>query len=370
MKKYPIAYIKKKILIIFGVLLPGSAAWAQGSVTLYGTVDAGLVFTNKSFNETTGQSAGKQVELVNSGSQPSVFGLQGQEDLGGGLKANFKLESGISLANGGFDNTDGNFFGRQAWVGLSSNNLGEVRVGLQLSPFELALYDSDPRSFDQFASAINIYSNNTFSGAFVSNAVSYTSPKIAGLTASVIYSLGGVPGNFAAGRQYSASLRYDYGGLMVNAAIDDVSQSSDAVVNNTFFDTPFEGRTVGVGYRFANVNVKASFTNYKAPRQDIDGTTSGGDNNVWNIGFDYHVSPTIDINPGIWIIRDPHDSGNHALMAALGATYSLSRTTSLYAEVGIANNHGKEVIGLERDGAQEGVEGNTLGATIGITHRF
>ncbi|NML97085.1 porin [Paraburkholderia sp. RP-4-7] len=352
-----------------GTLLFPAAAWAQGSVTLYGTLDMGFLYTNKSLDVATGQNSGKQAELISSAMEPSVFGMQGQEDLGGGMKAKFKLESGISLANGGFDNSNENLFGRQAWVSLWSN-YGEVKAGVQYSPFILALFDSDPRSMAQFGSAITVYANNTFSGTFNSNAISYTSPKIAGLTASAMYVLGGVAGDFHAGRQYSASLKYEYGGLMVNAAVDDESNSNDAAVNGSFFTQPFEGRTVGVAYRFATVNVKASFTNYKGPQMVVDGVTSGGDSNVWNIGFDYFALPELDINSGVWIVRDPHDSNNHSMTWALGTTYFLSKTTSLYAQIGVVNNHGADVYGLDRDGAQEGVKGTTMGASLGIVHKF
>jgi predicted porin len=122
----------KQIVVLLAVSsLPATGVWAQSSVTLYGVLDAGLMFTNKSYDPATGQNGGKQFEMISSGLEPSVFGLTGQEDLGGGLKAKFKLESGISLANGGFDNTNGGLFGRQAWLSLDSNVL--VVLGTQYS---------------------------------------------------------------------------------------------------------------------------------------------------------------------------------------------------------------------------------------------
>lgn len=214
-------YWKSMLLPAIGFALASysAAALAQGSVTLYGTLDAGLLFTNKTIDPATGQSSGKQLSLINSGENPSVFGLKGKEDLGGGLSAQFQLESGISIANGGFDNSNGNFFGRQAWGGLSGS-FGEVRLGLQYSPFEYAIYYLDPRSFAQLGSSVISWGDNSLTGAFVSNAITYTSPKMDGLTARLLYALGGVPGNFSAGRQYSAMLEYEYGGLMIVAGID------------------------------------------------------------------------------------------------------------------------------------------------------
>lgn len=360
--------LRRNVAVGCALLFP-TVAWSQSSITLYGTADAGIIYTNKSFDPATGKDGGRQFEFINAGALPTKFGLIGQEDLGGGMEALFKLESGVSVANGGFDNDNGNLFGRQAYVGLSSN-LGEVRLGLQFSPFLEALFDSDPRGMSQFSSAMSVYVDNTATGTSVPNAISYTSPKIAGLTAKFMYALGGVAGNFPAGRQYSASLTYEGAGLFANASIFDAGESSDTALNQMPFETPFEGRTIGLGYSFSSVNVKASFTNYKSPMMVSNGIPSGGDNNVWNIGFQYYPIPTLRIDPAIWYIRDPHDSKNHALIAAGGATYFLSKRTSLYAQIGVGNNSGRDVFGLSIDGATQGANGTTVGGVIGITHRF
>ena len=79
---------------------------------------------------------------------------------------------------------------------------------------------------------------------------------------------------------------------------------------------------------------------------------------------------TVTLNGTVFLIHDQHDSSSHTLMGALGATYFLSKRTSLYAQVGIADNHGTENIGLTLDGARDGVRGTTVGANVGIAHNF
>jgi hypothetical protein len=203
-------------------LLSAGAAQAQSSVTLFGLVDGGLLYTSKTLNTQTGGNAGKQLSLIDGGSSYSQFGLIGTQDLGGGLSVKFKLESGISVANGGIAHCNGNLFGCEAWVGLNSNRFGEVKAGLQFSPFFLALYESDPRNMSFFGSGgVNLVDNLLGTSIFSPNAVSYSSPSLWGFKASVLYSFGGQPGDFQAGRQYAASLRYVYGGLMINAAMFD-----------------------------------------------------------------------------------------------------------------------------------------------------
>lgn len=350
-----------KLIAAVAGMLAGSVAYAQSSVTLYGLVDGGLLYTSKTLNTTTGQNAGKQFSMIDSGTSPSQFGLMGNEDLGGGLKAEFKLESGISVSNGGFGDSNGNFFGRQAWVGLNSN-YGEVKAGLQFSPFFLSLYELDPRGASQFASSLVSYLNNVVgTGIFTANALSYTSPTIAGLQGSVMLALGGEAGNFQAARQYSANLKYDNGSLMVNAAFFD-GNSGGTVATPLPTTVGFEGRMIGASYKFGKLTAKASFTNYKV--------AGSFNNNVYGGGLDYLVLPQLDINGGVWYTSDRDNTRNHSILGGLGTDYYLSRATTLYAQIGIVNNHGAMNTGLSVNGAFNGVAGTTVGADLGIRHIF
>lgn len=355
-------------VVALGISLLPAYALAQSSVTLYGTLDVGLLFTNKTLNTATGDNGGKQFSLINSGLEPSNFGLMGQEDLGGGIKATFQLESGVSLVNGHFDNSNGGFFGRQAWLALNGD-FGQVKAGVQYSPFVLAIYEADPRNAGQFGTAFSVYADQTFVGTFNPNAITYSTPRIAGFSASLMYAFGGVAGDFRSGQQYSVSARYGYGGLFVNAAMYNSTSGNSTPTLDTF-QQPFEGRMVGVGYTFGPVTVKGSFTSFKIPTTLADGIVRGGGNNVWNLGFDYYPVPQLDINSGVWYVRDPHDSDNHSIIGALTTRYFLSKSTSLYVEVGAANNHGREQTGLSIDNALYGAPGTTIGTVFGINKRF
>jgi predicted porin len=354
-------FVLSKIAVGVGGLILTGIVQAQGSVTLYGLVDGGLLYTSKTLNPTTGHNAGKQVSMIDSGESPSQFGLTGVEDLGGGLKAEFKLESGISVANGAFNNSNGNMFGRQAWVGLKSN-LGEFKAGLQFSPFFLALYELDPRGLPLFGSSIVNYVDNVIAtGVFNANAVSYTSPVIAGFQGNVMFAFGGEAGNFQAGRQYSAGLKYEDGSVMINASIYKGNAGGTA---QTPFPTTeeFLGRMLGASYKFGSVAVKAWFTNYKV--------AGSFNNNVYGGGIDYLVLPQLDLNGGVWFTSDRNLTANHSVMGALGAQYFLSRATTLYGQVAVVNNHGAMNTGLSLNGALYGVTGTTTGVNLGIRHMF
>jgi predicted porin len=342
-----------------GLLLLCGLAHAQSSVTIYGTLDSGLLFANKTAGA-AGQNTGRTIAMNDSGYLPSQFGFTGTEDLGGGLKAKFTLESGLDIANGGLSNSNGNLFGRQAWVGLDGG-FGEIKLGQQYSPFFLALFDSDSRSFADFGSGLVLFADNVaVTGGFNSNAVSYTSPKLAGFTGSAMLALGGQAGNFQAGRQYSFSLEYQGPGLMVNAAIYD-GNSGGTVQTPVPSTLAFEGRTVGASYSFGSVTVKAAFVNYHV--------AGSFDDNVYSGGVNWYVLPQLCLNSGVYVTSDRGDTKNHSLMVSTGLEYFLSHSTSLYAQIGAVNNHGAMSTGIDMS-LLKGVSGTTFGGNVGITHSF
>jgi predicted porin len=185
-----------------------SVTHAQSSVTLYGITDAQILYTSRTLNLVTGASEGHQFSLQTAGESATRFGLRGKEDLGGGLTAVFDLESGIDITNGGLGNSNGEFFGRQAWVGVAGV-FGTITAGLQYSPFLLSVYATDPRDFKYFGSGIVNYVENVIvTGLFNPNSVMYASPEIAGIQGRAMYAFGGSAGDFRAGQQYSAALTY------------------------------------------------------------------------------------------------------------------------------------------------------------------
>ncbi|WP_206995791.1 porin [Trinickia mobilis] len=353
---------KLKLALSAVVAAMTSTAYAQSSVTLYGITDAGIVFSSKTANA-SGGNAGKTLAVTDGGDGASLFGMQGVEELGSGLKAEFKLESGINMANGGFNSSNGNFFGRQAWVGLDGN-LGAIRAGVQRSPFFVALFESDPRQYSGFASALLIYADNVaVTGAFNSNAVSYTSPKLAGFQGQAMLALGGSAGDFSAGRQWSASLKYENGFLVMNAAIYD-GNSGGTVQTPVRSTLAFEGRTIGAVYTFGSLVFRASFVNYKVARSF--------NSNVYGGGLQYSLTPSLELSGCAWYTTDRNDTTNHSVLAAVGVNYHLSKRTSLYGQIGMVNNHGAMNTGLSVTDSSllRGVAGTTVGGNIGIRHAF
>ena len=125
----------KKSLLALAVLgaFAGTAS-AQSSVTLYGTIDMGLVR----------QSSLKDWRF-DTGTGDSQLGFRGVEDLGGGTSAIFDLRHRFSPESGGMDGSSNGrpFWQSASWVGLQGG-FGKIRVGRQLTAFQDPVGLSDP----------------------------------------------------------------------------------------------------------------------------------------------------------------------------------------------------------------------------------
>ena len=159
----------KHSIIAAACLACTGAAWSQ--VTLYGLADAGVTHV-------TGLAGGAKTQLSTGIMEGSRWGLKGTEDLGGGYRTLFTLESRTELTDGstgnrpasgnqipdrltaglppavaagvasaigpslGVNHTSPRLFDRQAWVGLVTP-VGGILAGRQYTPaFEaLATFD-------------------------------------------------------------------------------------------------------------------------------------------------------------------------------------------------------------------------------------
>ena len=105
-------------------------AHAQSSVTLYGVVDNSLTYQSSQTTLGSTKGGSSNIKMSSGVWAGSRFGLKGAEDLGGGTKAIFQLESGFSSTTGGQQFTNAEF-GRQAWVGATNPTYGTFTAGRQ-----------------------------------------------------------------------------------------------------------------------------------------------------------------------------------------------------------------------------------------------
>ena len=132
--------LRSKVLLCAAVVA-SAPAWAQsGSVTVYGVLDEALEY-NSGLNGNYREQANPGQWRLGLGSVPSRLGFRGEEDLGGGYRALFTLESGLNVDTGMLGQ-GGRMFGRQSWVGLAGE-YGTVSAGRQYTMRYYGMLDAD-----------------------------------------------------------------------------------------------------------------------------------------------------------------------------------------------------------------------------------
>ncbi|MGF6753443.1 porin [Paraburkholderia sp. GAS42] len=382
----------KKTLIVAGILGAFAAtAEAQSSVTLYGTLDAGLVYTNNQAGHSNWQQGSGSVSNT-------YFGLRGSEDLGGGLHAIFTLESGFNLNNGAFSENN-TMFNRQAYVGLKSDQYGQLTLGRQ--------YDSVVDYLAPLSAAGAGYGNNlaghpldndNLDNSFsVRNAVKYTSANYAGLQFGGLYGFSNAAGQFSNNRAWSVGASYANGPLSVAAAYLQLNNSGSnntggAVTTGSGDANLAAGlqRTYGVGanYAYGPATVGLVWTHTQLDNlqsENVGGTFIGGlagtnlhmDN--YEINGKYAFTPALSL-AAAYTFTNGKVSGSNGSgdpkwhTVSLEGDYSLSKRTDVYLEgvyqhaSGELGNFGANVAAINT--LTPSSTANQTAVAIGLRHRF
>ncbi|ARK94848.1 porin Omp38 [Burkholderia pseudomallei] len=372
-----------KTLIVAAVAASfATVAHAQSSVTLYGVLDAGITYQS---NVATPSGSGKSLWSVGAGVDQSRFGLRGSEDLGGGLKAIFTLESGFNIGNGRFNN-GGGMFNRQAFVGLSSN-YGTVTLGRQydatqdyLSP----LSATGTWGGTYFAHPLNNDRLNTNGDVAVNNTVKFTSANYAGLQFGGTYSFSN-NSQFANNRAYSAGASYQFQGLKVGAAY---SQANNAGANTTGATNPLTGFNIGgtnaasiqgrsrvygagASYAYGPLQGGLLWTQSRLDNLANGAPTTRADNYEANVK--YNLTPALGLGVAYtYTNAKANGESTHWNQVGVQADYALSKRTDVYAQA-VYQRSSKNANASIYNGDLStpfSTSINQTAATVGLRHRF
>lgn len=352
----------------------GSVACAQSAVSIYGMLDASI---ERLVNVAGGGSVTRMPGLT--GSMPSLLGFRGAEDLGGGLKAVFTLESGFGVDAGTF-NQGGRVFGRQAFLGLSGD-WGMLSLGRQYSMLFWSQMNIDmlgPNAYGM--AALDSYIPN----ARADNSMAYRG-KFGGWSAGATYSFGrdavnagpspagtNCPGESANGtgicRQWSAMLRYDDVAWGAALGVDQIRGGPGAFGGLTSSDKKAQRSVAAAWVKFSDLKIGGGVI---ARVDDGTSATLGRSSKLWYMNAAYSVSPQLVVDGGIFRL-DYARSDNLATLYALRATHALSRRTSLYVTAGHIRNKGVLALSVSAAAIGNGpVAGaSQTGVTAGIRHAF
>jgi len=344
--------MNKKLMAaaVAGALAIPGMAFAQSSVTLYGTIDAGIKNMSK-----VGANSDTVTYMSNGLHTTNRWGMHGSEDLGGGMKANFKLEGGYD--NGDGTHGSGKLFERGSWVGLSSGG-NSVELGRDYTANFKVLGKYDPFSYTYTGVTPAVaYTGGVRASNMIQGAVSFNGVKII-----ADWGLGEVPGNSSAGRHTAIGGYWSGNGLTIGAAAATLNDGTNAGSRK---DT-----TIGGAYSMNAFTFRAGWSQIK-----YDAAYSGGSavdkSRMIMLGVQYAFSDRVNGRFGYYDIKDTGFAAaadGKAKTTLVGVDYSLSKRTTAYVEL---DHHGL-------DGALDGAyktEAGTLndgatGVAVGIAHKF
>ncbi|MFM0395045.1 porin [Paraburkholderia phytofirmans] len=388
--------MKKSFLTIAVTGVFAVSAHAQNSVTLYGLIDTGLVYTNNQGGHSNWQEG-------SSSTQNTIFGLKGSEDLGGGLHAVFKLEQSFNLNNGG-QGFPGDAFGSQAWVGLQSDQYGTVTLGRQFDVLNdlLGPITAESNTWGGSLAAHPFENDNLAANSVVvNNTVKYASPVFYGVTVEGMYSLSNKAGGFSNNRAYGLSAAFAQGPLNLaagylqfnnpgggvvgtnqNGAIAQGDGSADFVAQRQRIwgvggNYTFGAATVGLVWSHTQIDNMASVFSFGLGNYVPLGGGLRLDN--YEVNAKYALTPALTISGAYTFTDGAYADGGasaspiwHTVM--LQTDYSLSKRTDVYLEGVYQHAHGAPAGSVLGDAMINTLSpsstGSQVAVTVGLRHAF
>lgn len=354
-RKQQIKEIELKIAaysLTVSALVACSLAQAQSSVTIYGIVDAAV--------ESVSSGGVRATRVESGGAYQSRLGYRGSEDLGGGLKAIFNLESRFTIDDGA--SFGGLAFGGRAIVGLQGP-WGTVVAGREYIPLYQVKVTSNPFGYNGYGPAQIMMVGGPIRS---NNAVRYDSPNFGGFSMSAMYGLGAEdPANAQAGRQQGVASQYSFGRTWVGAGWNRTAVRSAAVRSTDEY-------VIGVRHNFGAASLYGNYWGFKTDNNVVQ------DKEVRQamIGVSaplYAGGTLLASYSQRWAVRPASADGDDAAQIAIGLEHSLSKRTTAYAHFTKVRNKGAsnvEVSDLANAGSAATGFSSPKAIQVGLRHFF
>lgn len=360
MKSKKAASLCKLLLICSAGLVICDSAFAQSTVTIYGILDSGLEYLNHVSTQGSGVLTGET-----SGSRiPSRWGFTGSENLGGGLRAIFTLESGFSINSGELQYND-RLFGRQSFVGLASDTYGSLTMGRQMTPAYRELLSLLPSNYSTYGLPAQ---DLQFSG-HADNSVGYQN-HVGPFELQTLYSFGydatvvngsEVPGEWRVGKEFDIGAGYHSNAVNLVFSYEQRQGQTYGSSGNS------ERRFVAAGT--LQIGQAKVYGGYELLLNNVSATLQASPPQTMVFGgLVYKVTPEIQLLEATYY-HSYRSVSAHALSTGLQVDYLLSKRTSLYSDVTYVTNSAQAALGAIATSTV--VKGdNQLLITVGIVHRF
>ena len=352
-----------KLAAIAATLFSG-AAIAQSSVTLYGMADAFI-------GGVKNPGSGDRAYVVNSGGmQTSYWGIKGTEDLGMGTKAIFDLNGFFRPDTGSMGRFTGDsMFSRNAFVGLTNETYGTLKIGRNTTPYFVSTilfnplvdsYTFSPMIFHTYfptpQNVGGVSDPGILGDSGWNNSLLYSTPNFGGLTANFIYGFGESPGNNGKNK-WGGNLTYFSGNFAATLAFQqvkfDVAPFDPQNANLAGLDKQ-SAVQAGVTYDFKIVK---AFLQGQYIKTNFNTSSNGGD--IKHI--DGQAGVAVPVGAGNILASYTYGrvlnevAGIKRNTFAVAYDYNLSKRTDVYGAY-----YYDKVSGVEH--------GDTFG--VGVRHRF
>jgi predicted porin len=327
---------------------PAAMAQTANPVTLYGRV-----YVNFESVESKGAAPLPRRNRIED--RVSLFGIRGTEDLGGGLKAFFQLETPFRP-----DQNDTVFASRNSAVGLQGG-FGSILLGRWDTPMKMSQTAVDP--FGDIGLG-DITSAALRSGGFSQRAINtmqWWSPSWGGLSLKAMYS---------ANEGKTATVNpYNFGGSVVWASgpfylAYAYEEHRDSVGLTATAGVTEKGNAVSGRFSIGPARISGQYGEYKR--------TASTTNKGYMIGADF----TAGKNVFLASFQNSKDGGlNGAVQPecdvfAVGYRYDFTRRTSFIAEYAKVDNNDRGTCVFGQGGLGQGVGGDPQGFSVGFRHVF
>jgi len=417
--------MQKKILVaaVAGALA-SPLAFAQSSVTIYGTFD--LSVANSRYSAGVGTSSVTKMDVY---SQSSRLGFRGEESLGGGLRAWFQAENGI-YADGRTNNPLAGAFGsRNTGIGLTGG-WGTIMTGMWDSPYKVAIggitgmavvgglpghngptlgngdtTGTNPnQNCDNITNAIGSpFCGQGEAGATqfhrrLSNVVQYWSPKFGGFDFRVAMTANEEKATNAASinnnpRLWSANGTYSAGPWYATIAYEQHSGyrtgSAATLAAGAPTNPKDKGWIIGGGYNFGAAALNLGYERLKYGNTGAAGAETNFTRPSWFVGVSAPMGPAgSSLRAGYSRMSGLKSCGAALAAAGCGSTtsvrvftlgygYALSKRSTAYVQYGkVTNSAGSAVVFNTSPNGPNGVS-SAIGAGadqtwlgVGMIHSF
>lgn len=359
-------------------------------MTLYGIADLG--YRTAKWTD-AGADRGKASGVADGAMAGNRFGLRGTEDLGGGLKADFVIEQGISMVSAdltgqrqgtssfpvnNYDASNGSTAttladsgrttatNRQSWLGLTGG-FGNIRLGYQYTTLyeisTLSGFNAGSEGTHGADTLHTVFGGATWGGTRA-NGISYTLPTMRGLAVTVergakadqeVYATTGSSAGYDVTRT-ALRAAYTNGKLKAIYGHTDMKSAASAAGSMTMgAATTAKLDQLGASYNFGAFSVMGTYA------KGNDGAANKTESKAQQVG--------VKVPVGAWSFIATTGTGEQTQSGVkvadvkqtqLAVNYALSKRTTAYVYTGTTKDDGTATAAVEKKTA----------TIFGVLHSF